>query len=146
MVDEENNVGTTSADRETEQDLNALVAAMIEPRPLLAHCRSMHDTASPLGAWVHTHIYTNGDECEIVPRAFCSEISLAMRVVEKMQERGFRVFIRDYEGVITWEVTFTSHVSATACGNELPEVICRAALKATERLSISDRGTDGQAS
>lgn len=134
------------------RQLDAEVANCLEPKPEPPDPNSCpfllleEPEKSPEGFWLHVHIFEHGDACEWMPRGLSSDISAAMHVVEKMQERGFRVFIRDYEGVITWEVTFTSHVSGTACGNELPDVICRAALKATECLSISARPDDGPAS
>lgn len=68
--------------------------------------------------------------------SYSTDIAAAMQVVEKMQERGFRIFIRDYEGVITWEVKFASvkGPSYEASGNDLPEAICRAALQAIDSL------------
>lgn len=148
-VNEDKNIGNTVVDRKTGRSLDALVAAIIEPRPPLAHCRSLHDTVSPLAAWVHTHIFDHGDKCEIEPRCFSSDIGLAMRVVEKMREHGHQVVMRSWEGAVPWSVKFISYTSKDEFeedGDSLPEAICRAALYAMECFSISDRGTDGQAS
>lgn len=117
------------------REIDARVAALIEPMPPLAHCRSMHDTVSPLGAWVHTHIHEHGDECEVVPRVFSSDIALALKVVEKMQANGWESRIGTHSYGPRWMVEmFETNDNLTrretAQSDSLPEAICRAALKA----------------
>lgn len=66
---------------------------------------------------------------------YSADINAAMLVVEKMQERGSQVVMRSWEGAVPWSVKFISYTSkdeAEEDGDNLPEAICRAALKATE--------------
>lgn len=60
------------------------------------------------------------------------DMRAAMQVVEKISERGFQVSIRSWEGVVPWSVKFISCRSKEEVeedGANLPEAICRAALK-----------------
>lgn len=122
------------------------VALSIEPKPSLARCRFRHDTLSPLGAWLHTHISEHGNECEILPRLFTSEISLAMRFVrflnpslEEYDGRKSCRFILRQGDNCEWNVEARSpfltsyNKPAFATSQSLPEAICRAALDAISR-------------
>lgn len=120
---------------ETDRTTDFKIAALLEPAPPLAHCRSMHDTVSPLGAWVHTHIYEHGDECEVVPRCFSSDIALAMRVVERMRNAGVWTFIKTYTQ--TTQVFVEMGVPSSECqewGATMAEAICKCALKAEAKF------------
>lgn len=117
------------------RELDKEIATMIEPRrEWPGDCRGpLHDMASTMGAWVHTHDYANNDVCVIVPRGFSSDILLAMRVVEKLRSEGFSFACTIYQGHLPY-ASFckgTAASSRNAEADTLPEAICRAALKAT---------------
>lgn len=77
-----------------KQEIDTRIATILEPQPTFPECAGpLHDSISPLGAWVHTHIFDRGDECEVLPRPFSAELSLAWRVVEHFQHNGYMVSV-----------------------------------------------------
>lgn len=125
---------------EKNREIDARIASILEPQPpSLTGCRSvLHDTASPLGAWVHTHFYEQGDKCVVVPRAFSSELSLAWRVVEKMCADSWDVSISNaVDSSTRWRAGFYGSsadgkylITGEYESESLPEAICCAALEA----------------
>lgn len=114
-----------------QADMDARIAIMLEPQPTFPECKgTLNDSVSPLGAWVHTHIYDHGDECEVLPRPFSSELALAWRAVEHFQREGYLVSVNASAGGGFWCCMYPPVGDFIETGTTaIPaEAICRAAL------------------
>jgi hypothetical protein len=102
----------------TNRELNRLVAEKV--MGLHVQFSNAHG-----GDWTGTSIETG--YARVLP--YSTDISAAMKVVEKMRSEGYLVFIRGKE---TWTVQFEGLVVANESATTLPEAICRAALAAIQ--------------
>lgn len=156
QVNEDKNIGATVEDLKTGRDLDAEVAERV-----MGECAHVliEDTAATRRAFKCSKCDLRGFDflTDYVGRslvsAYSTDIPAAMLVVDKLYAAEWDVEI--YRGVVIdddWLVRF-SHLrdddrtdNVNHCAKTLPEAICRAALKATECLSISGHGTNGKAS
>lgn len=163
LVHEDKNIGDATVDRETEQDaLRALDKEVAERVMGQVACDgwAYMNFGSAGGPALQKTCGHKSTECypnKQIAAAFGSydgvppysrKIDAAFKVVGKMRSDHWSFASTMYEN----ELPYASFCRGTATSSKnaeaptLPEAICRAALKATECLSDSALGTNGQAS
>lgn len=137
QVDEENNVGNAVEEIKTGRDLDALVAERVmgwKRLPDYNYWMTFNDGSFQL----HTLLSKWNPS---------TDISFAMQVVEKMRFDGYHTTITVFMRLALCRISdWNDAVAEGEADFSVPEAICRAAIKATECLSISNDTQPGQAS
>lgn len=149
-VDEEKNLGGTVVDRETEQDLDARVARCV--MGWFRYGGLMH--GKPQDVFMTSNGSTRSIYCGCAEDFRPSiDIAAAIEVEDRIAELGkqndYIAHLWDEVGAARDGSNFWTAQNFNAfwlCVHATPEQRCRAALKATQCLSINDRPADGQAS